>query len=250
MKICSLRECLSWGNCTGQWCWWISFLALLHRLLRSGHLPFVASFLIGWRPLPSHSCSCSPFCILSEALPQSIALQHHTWQTLLSSSFLPHPESSHPASPALASLTHLLKSCSVSGSPPRYLDDSRSQQFPAHPFLRSLQGRVTGAFPSLHRDPRDLSSPAPGLCYSLIWCSCDACYGLIWCSLPWHGDSRQPGGDGSLCPGSFSLWPCSPPVSWLQVNFALCATASKQGASQRGEQRPGGILLSFFPPHP
>lgn len=118
------------------------------------------------------------------------------------------------------------------------------------PFSGLCSAESLGLSPPCTGDPRELSSPAPGLCYSLIWCSRDACYSLIWCSVPWHGDSRQPGGDSSLCPGSFSLWPRSPPVSWLQVNIALRATASKRGASRGGERRPGGIFLSFFPPHP
>lgn len=146
---------------------------LLLKLLRSEHLSLL------WPPLFGASLLLFPFLfthLCSVSLRQSLALEYHAGKLLVFCAPCPQQHLLHPVYPL---------SCSVSGSPPPHPGDSRSQQFPAHPFPRSWQCSCR-VFPSRFRDPRDLSSAVPGLCSSLIWCSHDCAAALSGPALSMH----------------------------------------------------------------
>lgn len=194
--------------------------------------PLFGASLLPFPLLLTHLCSVS--------LRQSPALQHHAGKLLVFRAPCPQHHLLYPVYPL---------SCCVSGSLPPHPGDSRSQQFPAHPF--AVQ---SGGFPSGFGDPRNLSSPAPGLCSSLIWCSHNHAAALsgpalsVQCTVP-RGQEPLPQLQ------SLALLP-----SWSLAQSKLragCACSGRRashrehpmGASPAGEPEPGEIFLGFFPPH-
>lgn len=150
---CWRQYALGMSACQGQWCSRTSSSAATSQAFKIRAPPsFVVSFVWGFRPVHP-----------SVSLRQSPALQHHAGKLLVFSSPCAQHHLLHPV---------YCLPCCVSGSPPPHPGASGSQQFRAHPFPRSLQCSLRG-FPSGFRDSRDLSSPALGLCSSLIWLSHD-----------------------------------------------------------------------------
>lgn len=130
---------------------------LLLKLLISGHLPLLWPCLFGALPVP---LLFTYLCCLLEAKSSTSA---SCWQTAGVLFSLP---------PSIICFIQFIPFPAVSGSPPPHPGASRTQQFRAHPYRRSLKCSP-GGFPSGFRDSQNLSSPALGLCSNLIWCSHD-----------------------------------------------------------------------------
>lgn len=215
---------------------------LLLQLLRSRHL------LPWWPPLFG-----VPSCIPTPVHPSVLCLLEAKSSPSASSWQTAGALCSCPASSAPSTLSPFLL---VPASPPPHPGVPRSQQCPAH-HSPGLCGSASGL------SPRDLSSPALGLCSSLIWPSHDLLQPYL--AQPYLRTVGATRGDRSS-----NLWPCCPPGVWLRVNKPCRSLAQRinpvlgvaaaggallphwerpQGASPAGEPRPGGISLGFFPPH-
>lgn len=196
--------------------------------------PLFGASLLPFPLLLTHLCSVS--------LRQSPALQHHAGKLLVFRAPCPQHHPLYPVYPL---------SCCVSGSLPPHPGGSR--MFTAVPCL-PLCSAVSGGFPSGFGDPRDLSSPAPGLCSSLIWCSHNRAAALsgpvlsVQCTVP-RGQEPLPQLQSLALLPSWSLAQSKPRAGCACSGRGASHREHPMGASPAGEPEPGENFLSFFPPH-
>lgn len=109
-------------------------------------------------------------------------------------------------------------------------------------------------FPSGFGDPRDLSSPAPGLCSSLIWCSHNRAAALsgpalsVQRTVP-RGQEPLPQLRSLALLPSWSLAQSKPRAGCACSGRRASHREHPMGASPAGEPEPGENFLGFFPPH-
>lgn len=197
----------------------------------------MASFVWGFPPpipTPAHP---SVFCLLEAKSCTSASC----WQTAGVPCSLP------PASLALSSLSPFLLCFWFTPT------SSWGLQVTAVPCL-PLCSAVSGGFPSGFGDPRDLSSPAPGLCSSLIWCSHNRAAALsgpalsVQRTVP-RGQEPLPQLRSLALLPSWSLAQSKPRAGCACSGRRASHREHPMGASPAGEPEPGENFLGFFPPH-
>lgn len=191
----------------------------------------MASFVQGFSPAIPVPVNPSVFYLLEV----KSAFQHHAGKLLVFCAPCLQHHLLHPAYPL---------SCCVSGSPSPHPGDSRSQEFPAHPFLRPLQCNsgvsplVSGISPPL---PQDYAPALSGPAMTLLQPYLAQPYLCIVGCHTW-GQELQP---LALLP-SRSLTQSKPTLGVTAASFPQ--QASHESFTGRGATA-RRIFLGFFPPH-